>query len=232
MSVPADERTAEPDRAPSVNRRQLLAGGGLVAMGAVVASCTAGGGASTPTSTATTASTAPAVLPPPVQPGTEIPAGQVETAVAKLDVLVAEILAKSTVPGLATAVVHKGKVLYAKGFGLRRVGAPGDVGPDTVFQLASVSKSIGATVVASQVTKGTVDWATPVRTHLPDFALKDPYASAQLTIADLYAHRSGLPPHAGDLLEDLGYGRARSCAACAGWRCGRSGSATTTRTSG
>ena len=205
MSVPPAPNPVEADRPSGIHRRQLLAGGGLVAMGAVLASCTPGGGEPT---TVPAPSPATVGLPPPLRPGVEIPAGQVAAAVAQLDSLIAEILVKSTVPGLATAVVHQGKVLYAKGFGIRRVGSPGQVGPDTVFQLASVSKSIGATVVATQVAQGTVGWTTPVRAHLPEFALADAYVSSQLTVADLYAHRSGLPAHAGDLLEDLGYDRA------------------------
>lgn len=198
----------EPPTAPGrwmVNRRRALASGGVVAMGAALGGCTSGA-VSTPTPSGT-GTTQP--LAPPLQPGAVIPAAQVEAAVARLDALISAILAKSTVPGLATAVVHKGRVLYTKGFGVRRVGSPGDVGPDTVFQLASVSKSVGATVVASQVSRGVVDWTTPVRRHLPHFALGGAYVSSHLTIADLYAHRSGLPPHAGDLLEDLGYDRGQ-----------------------
>ncbi len=42
---------------------------------------------------------------------------------------------------------------------------------------------------------------------LPWFALSDPYVTGHVTVADLYSHRSGLPDHAGDKLEDLGYDR-------------------------
>ena len=208
MTESSDPRPTEGGPMPGVNRRQLLGGRALVAGGAAFGSCPAGGDAPSPGGSPG-GGRAATPLAPPLQPGAEIPPGQVEAAVERLDALVAGILAKSTVPGLATAVVHKGKVLYAKGFGVRKVWSPGDVTPDTVFQIASMSKPIGATVVANQVTKGTVAWTTPVRRHLPEFVLKDPYVSAQLTIADLYAHRSGLPSHAGDLLEDLGYDRAQ-----------------------
>ncbi len=44
---------------------------------------------------------------------------------------------------------------------------------------------------------------------LPGFALADPWVTDHLTISDLYTHRSGLPDHAGDGLEDLGYNRAQ-----------------------
>ncbi|CAM5430726.1 serine hydrolase [Eoetvoesiella caeni] len=136
-----------------------------------------------------------------------IESAQVANAVAQLDALVADVLARSGIPGMAVAVVHRGKTVYAKGFGVRRLGAPDLIDVNTVFQLASLSKSVGATVVATQVGKGIVSWDTPVVKNLPWFALKDPASTAQVTVGDLYAHRSGLPDHAGDDLEDLGYDR-------------------------
>lgn len=132
---------------------------------------------------------------------------RVTSAVAKLDGLVADVLARSGIPGMAVAVVHQGKTVYAKGFGVRRLGQPDLIDTNTVFQLASLSKPVGATVVAAQVGKGIVSWDTPVVKHLPWFALKDPTSTAQVTVGDLYAHRSGLPDHAGDDLEALGYDR-------------------------
>src|SRR5258708_38211276 len=75
----------------------------------------------------------------------------------------------------------------------------------TVFQLASVSKPLSSTVVARAVGRGVVEWTDPVVGHLPLFALADPYVTEHVTLADLFSHRSGLPDHAGDLLEDLGY---------------------------
>ncbi|TYC48237.1 serine hydrolase [Rhodobacterales bacterium] len=146
-------------------------------------------------------------LPPAETPGVEVPEGQIAEAVAKLDDIVERIKAESSVPGIAVAVVHKGETVYAKGFGVRKVGADAAITPDTVFQLASVSKSIGSTVVASQVGKGVVSWNSRMRDLLPWFTLSDPDVTAQLTIGDLYSHRSGLPSHAGDDLEDLGFGR-------------------------
>ncbi|WP_141728514.1 serine hydrolase domain-containing protein, partial [Devosia insulae] len=74
-----------------------------------------------------------------------------EQAIAQLDAQVAELLASSGIPGMAVAVVHGGEVVYAKGFGVRVAGAPEPVDADTVFQLASMSKPIGATLVAGLV---------------------------------------------------------------------------------
>ncbi|MCV7440974.1 serine hydrolase [Mycobacterium paraense] len=154
---------------------------------------------------------APSGAPPNEVSGVQIPAGRIDDAVAKVDGLVADLMKSTGIPGMAVAIVHGGKPIYAKGFGVRDTSkgdAPDNrVDADTVFQLASVSKSVGATVVAHEVSGNVVAWDTPVVSKLPWFALSDPYVTGHATIADLYSHRSGLPDHAGDKLEDLGYDR-------------------------
>ncbi|WP_278260911.1 serine hydrolase [Nocardia sp. AG03] len=152
--------------------------------------------------------TSTAALPPNQVAGVDLPHDAVDDAVGRLDDLVASLMDSTRIPGMAVAVVHGGKTVYAKGFGVRQEGRPDKVDADTVFQLASVSKSVAASVVASQVGAGRVDWETPVVEHLPNFALADPATTAQLTVGDLLAHRSGLPDHAGDRLEDIGYDQA------------------------
>lgn len=161
-----------------------------------------------------TACSPPAAPPAPVTdepPGLvaamPLPDNAVGNAVAKLDGIAEELMTSSGIPGMAVAVVHGGKTLYAKGFGVREAGKPDAVDPDTVFQLASLSKPIAATVVAHQVGIRDLTWDAPVVAHLPWFALSDPAVTGMLTVGDLFAHRSGLPDHAGDLLEDLGYDR-------------------------
>jgi CubicO group peptidase (beta-lactamase class C family) len=134
-----------------------------------------------------------------------VPEAQVSSAIAQLDTLAADLMAGSGLPGMAVAVVRGNQTVYAKGFGRRVVDAPAPVDADTVFQLASMSKPIGASVVARQIGRGGIRWDTPVRTHLPWFALSDPEVSEAVTIGDLYSHHSGLPDHAGDRLEDMGY---------------------------
>ncbi len=111
------------------------------------------------------------------------------------------------VAGLAVAVVHDDKVVFSKGFGSREVGKPEKIDADTVFQLASVSKSLGATVMASAVGDGKVSWDSKICELDPEFRMYEPFVSSEITIRDLYAHKSGLPDHAGDLLEDIGYNR-------------------------
>ena len=132
---------------------------------------------------------------------------QVDQAIASLDGVVEGAMARSGVPGVAVTVVYKDKIVYARGFGVREAGRPEPIDTDTVFLLASVSKPISSTVVASVVGRGLIGWDDPIRTALPAYALSDPYVTANVTIADLLSHRSGLYTGAGDLLEDIGYDR-------------------------
>lgn len=153
-------------------------------------------------------------VPPNQVSGVAIPDGRIDEAVAKVDGLIGDLMKSTGVPGMAVAIVHGGKVLYAKGFGIKDVsrGQAQDnrVDADTVFQLASVSKSVGATVLAHEVSDNVVAWDTPVSAKLPWFTLSDPYVSSHVTVADMYSHRSGLSDHAGDKLEDLGYDRRQT----------------------
>ena len=139
--------------------------------------------------------------------GDAVSDGRIASALDQIDGLANALMARSGLPGMAVAVVRGEQTVYAKGFGVRVAGGAAAVDADTVFQLASVSKPIGATVVARQVGLGGVGWDTRVRALLPWFALSDAAVTDRLTVADLYAHRSGLPDHAGDRLEDLGYDR-------------------------
>jgi CubicO group peptidase (beta-lactamase class C family) len=146
-------------------------------------------------------------VPPPLVPAMPLPDNAVDNAVAKLDGMVDDLMKKSGIPGMAVAVVHGGKTVYAKGFGVKDVRSGDKIDPDTVFQLASLSKPLSATVVAQQVGQSAIGWDTPVVSKLPWFALSDPVVTRMVSVGDMFSHRSGLPDHAGDMLEDLGYER-------------------------
>jgi len=146
-------------------------------------------------------------VPPPQASAIEVSQANVNRAVGSLDGLTRDLMRKTGVPGVAIAVVHNDKVVFLKGYGVRKIGANARIDANTVFELASVSKPVGAAVIAGVVGRGDVKWTDPIRKYLPNFRLADPYVTRTVTIADMYAHRSGLPDHAGDLLEDLGYDR-------------------------
>ncbi|MCB5169888.1 serine hydrolase [Streptomyces bambusae] len=172
-----------------LRRSRLLAATGLAVL--LAAGAVPGAGAAEPS--------------PPPEPWPLLTEADVQKALDRLDGYVADTMRSTGIPGMSVAVVYRDKVVYLKGFGVRKAGEPAKVGPDTVFQLASVSKPLSSTVVAGAVADGGVRWGDPVAKHLPGFTLKDPWVGEHVTVADLFSHRSGLPDHAGDLLEDLGY---------------------------
>jgi CubicO group peptidase (beta-lactamase class C family)/pimeloyl-ACP methyl ester carboxylesterase len=133
---------------------------------------------------------------------------QVTHAIQELEQLAQKQIQENALPGLAIAVVFQDRTVYAKGFGVRDTSAKVPIDADTVFQLASLSKPIGSTVVAELVGEGKIAWDSKLSVLDPTFAMFDPWVTREITIRDMYAQRSGLPEHAGDLLEDLGYARA------------------------
>lgn len=139
--------------------------------------------------------------------GTRKDDGQIKKVLRQIAPFVRDGMQKTGVPGVAVAVVYRDKVVYLEGFGIRKAGKEQAVTPDTVFQLASVSKPLASTVVASLVGDGQVSWDDRIVDLDPEFRLSDARVTQQLTIRDLLSHRSGLPTSAGDALEDLAFTR-------------------------
>jgi CubicO group peptidase (beta-lactamase class C family) len=102
------------------------------------------------------------------------------------------------VPGLAIAIVKDDKVVFAKGFGVRKLGDPTPVDEHTLFAIGSSSKAFTAAGIAMLVDEGKLKWDDPATKYLPEFQTYDPYVTRELTVRDLLSHRSGL--ERGDLL--------------------------------
>jgi CubicO group peptidase (beta-lactamase class C family) len=102
------------------------------------------------------------------------------------------------VPGVAIAVVKDDQVVFAKGYGLKKLGDPAPVDERTLFAIGSSSKAFTAAAVAMLVDEGKLKWDDPATKYLPGFELYDPYVTRELTVRDLLSHRSGL--ERGDLL--------------------------------
>lgn len=104
------------------------------------------------------------------------------------------------VPGIAVAVVKDGQVVFAKGFGVRKLGEPAPVTADTLFGIASNTKAFTSASLAILVDEGKVHWDDRVIDYLPWFQMSDPYVSREMRVKDLLVHRSGLALGAGDLM--------------------------------
>ena len=117
-----------------------------------------------------------------------------------LDADVNRVLKTFDVPGIAIAIVKDGKVLAAKGYGVRKLGDPAPVTGRTLFEVASNSKAFTAAALAMLVDEGKLKWDDPVTRHLPGFQMYDSYVTGAMTVRDLLTHRSGLGLGAGDLM--------------------------------
>ena len=120
--------------------------------------------------------------------------------VAELDEYVAGAREAWDVPGLAVAIVKDGKVVLAKGYGVREYGKTEAVDADTLFAIASNTKAFTAATLAMLAEEDKLTWKDRVQEHLPYFRLYDPYVSAEMRVDDLLCHRSGLGTFSGDLL--------------------------------
>jgi CubicO group peptidase (beta-lactamase class C family) len=118
---------------------------------------------------------------------------------ADIDAFVATAMKTFDVPGLALAIVKDGKLIYAKGYGVRRIDDPAPVTTKTLFAIASNTKAFTAAAVGILVDDGKVEWDGPVTRYLPEFRVADPFVTSQLMVRDLLSHRAGLGLGQGDL---------------------------------
>jgi CubicO group peptidase (beta-lactamase class C family) len=114
-------------------------------------------------------------------------------AMPGLDDFVSDQLQRWKVPGVAVAVVKDGEVWLARGYGLRDLERGLPMTGRTLLAIGSCTKAFTTTAIAMLVEDGKLDWDEPVHRYLPQLRLKDPWASARVTLRDMGCHRTGLP---------------------------------------
>ena len=130
----------------------------------------------------------------------EARAAKTSVPLAGLDDYVAGVMHEFDVPGVAVAVVKDGRVVLAKGYGVRRVGEPAAVDADTQFGIASNTKAFTCAALSILAEEGRLSWDDAVTRHLPGFRMNDPWATREVTVRDLVTHRAGLGLGQGDLM--------------------------------
>jgi len=108
------------------------------------------------------------------------------------DAYVTKTMADGKVPGLSLAIVRNDSVIYVKAYGVKELGKADKVDENTLFEIGSTTKTFTSTLVGIMQTDGKLRFDDKISTHLPDFRLYDPYASAEVTIRDALSHRTGL----------------------------------------
>ena len=130
-----------------------------------------------------------------------ISAQTVEQKLSEIDQYANKVLQDWGGPGFAIGIVKNDEVIFAKGYGVRELGKPEKVDENTLFAIASNSKSFTTASLAILIDEGKIaSWDDKVTKYVPDFQMFDPYVTREITIRDLVSHRSGLGTFSGDLL--------------------------------
>ncbi len=119
---------------------------------------------------------------------------------AQIDSLTELTLKTFDVPGIAVGVIKDGKLIHAKGYGVRSLRTMQKVDENTLFGVASNSKAFTSAALGMLIDEGKLKWDDKVTDHIPEFKMYDPYVTDAFTIRDLLTHRSGLGLGAGDLM--------------------------------
>ncbi len=120
------------------------------------------------------------------------PPGDFSVQAREIERLSEQVFQQSRIPGMAMAIVQDGKVLSLKGYGVVDSKTRDPVGTDTVFRLASLSKSFAGTLSALLVQEGAMSWDTPIANQLPAFRLRDMAGAQRISLREVLSHRVGL----------------------------------------
>lgn len=129
---------------------------------------------------------APLALASPQQTATQLP-----SPLGGLNGYVRQVMHDWHTPGLAIAVVKDGKVVLARGYGVRQHGRSGKVDANTLFDIGSNTKAFTVAALGTLVSAGKLSWHTRVVDELKGFQLSSPYVTDEITLRDLLTHRSG-----------------------------------------
>ncbi len=125
---------------------------------------------------------------------------EIQEVLNKFDSIYTANINESGAIGGAIAITYKGQIALIKCFGLRQAGENSPVNENTVFRLASVSKTITGVLAGILASKNEINLDDKVVDYLPGFKLKLPESTQSITIRNLLSHTSGLVAHAYDIM--------------------------------
>ena len=109
-----------------------------------------------------------------------------------LDEFILKGMKEARVPGLAALTLKEGKIFWESYYGWANIEEKRPVTRDTLFQLASISKTITACLIMQQVEAGKLGLDADINTYLP-FKVRNPgHAEKPITLRQLLTHTSGI----------------------------------------
>ncbi len=116
-----------------------------------------------------------------------------EKRLATLKEFVAGGMKLMDTPGVGLAFLDGGKIVWAGGLGVKELGKPDPVGPDTLFIAASNTKALTTLLLAELVDEGKMRWDQPVTELFPAFKLGDEATTKQVLVRHLICACTGMP---------------------------------------
>lgn len=109
-----------------------------------------------------------------------------------LESIVLDYMKEESIPGLALGLVKDRKILYTNGFGVKNINKDEKITEETIFHMASISKTFVATAIMQLYERGKLDIYKPVINYIPYFKLSDK-RYGEITIQQMLSHLSGMP---------------------------------------
>lgn len=117
---------------------------------------------------------------------------------------VEEQIEENEIPGVALAIASASEVLHSQTWGVRKLGEPDLLDSQTVFRIASVSKTFAGAVSAQLVSERKQSWDSPLSEALPQFHIGTQDSTKAMSLRHLMSHSTGLMPHAYSNMLDAG----------------------------
>ncbi|MGZ8937793.1 MAG: serine hydrolase domain-containing protein [Limisphaerales bacterium] len=111
--------------------------------------------------------------------------------IRELESLIPKLMTECVVPGLSIAVVRDGKLLWTRGFGVKESGTKEAVNDGTVFEAASVSKTVFAYAALKLCDRGVLELDAPLTKYLPDRFMDGDARLDRITARQVLSHSSG-----------------------------------------
>lgn len=125
---------------------------------------------------------------------------EIQEVLSKFDSIYNAKIIESEAVGGALAITYKGQIAMLKCFGERKTGENNPVNENTIFRLASVSKSVTGVLAGILASENEINLDDKVVDYLPGFRLKLPESTNSITVRNLLNHTSGLVAHAYDIM--------------------------------
>lgn len=129
---------------------------------------------------------------------------KMDSLIAQYDSLICEKLQNQGTAGAAFVITYKNQIAWLRCYGVKKAGGKDSINAETVFRLASVSKTITGVLAGILSEENIIPLDDKVINYLPEFKLKDSINTYNLSVRNILSHTSGLVPHAYDNLVEAG----------------------------